>query len=163
LVSAPRSSALTGASTAPRAVASSAEWLYPLRLSGADGNTIQVIARAVDEAGNVGASTEPIAVIVDNTGPVITGAQTDNQLQGSVSDGSGVASVEVSLDGGAHYRTALLTAGSWSYDMGDWVGDPQQSFVLLRAHDVWGNVGHAVIVIDSGSGKLIYLPIVIRH
>jgi hypothetical protein len=140
--------------------ASTTAWRFPLQLSGFDGEAVQVVARAIDEAGNVGASSDPAPITLDGVGPSITGAPNDTLLQGTASDGSGVASVEVSLDGGASYRSATLADESWSYDMARWVGGARQSFAVVRARDIWGNVAHAFIVVEGGTGALVFLPFV---
>ena len=67
--------------------------------------------------------------------------------------------MEVSLDGGASYRSATRAVQSWSYDMAHWAG-ARQSFAVVRARDVWGNVTHAFIVVEGSVGSLIYLPFV---
>jgi hypothetical protein len=161
-VSVPRNQTLSGTDLDTAAKASSAEWLFPLPLSGADGETVQVAARAVDEAGNVGASTDPVTFVVDSSGPVISGTLTDNRLEGTVSDGSGVALVDVSLDGGAHYQPATLTSGGWSFQMIDWSGGSRQPFAILRARDVWGNMNHEVVVVDTSRFSKLYMPVVVR-
>jgi hypothetical protein len=152
----------SNASLGAGAVTASAEWLFPLPLTGADGETIEVVARAVDEAGNVGASSDPVSIVVDRTGPSITGTTADHMLQGTVTDGSGVASLEVSLDGGGRYQPLTFTAGNWSFDLLDWAGTSSLDFAILRARDVWGNMDHAFIVTDTGGFMKIYMPLIMR-
>jgi len=96
---------------------------------------------------------------LDNRGPVITVTQFSTVLTGTVSDGSGVASVEVSLDGGVSYQSALLEGGNWSFGMGTGSGRLSQSFAILRATDTWGNITRQLAF--PGLGTL-YLPLVIR-
>ncbi len=148
---------------------SSTKWLFPLRLTSQDGETVQVVARAVDEAGNVGPSTEPVAITLDNRGPTVTAAQVNELLQGTASDGSGVASVEVSLDGGGHYQPVILMDERWSFDMTGWAGSAMQDFALLRAADVWGNVSRHMVPVDPGviptptptpMDRRLYLPVI---
>jgi len=90
-------------------------------------------------------------------------------LEGSVRDGSGVSSVEVSLDGGIHYQPVALRGETWSFDMASWSG-ARQSFAMLRAVDVWGNITHEMIPVDtsaiptptpSPSVWRLYLPMVL--
>ena len=81
--------------TAQVVAESSVKWLFPLRLSTQDGDTVQIVARALDEAGNVGPSTESVVLTLDNRGPAITGEQIGQMLAGTASDGSDVAKVEL--------------------------------------------------------------------
>jgi hypothetical protein len=138
-----------------------AAWTFPLQVTNEDGRQVQVVARAIDEAGNVGPNSKPVTITLDGVGPVITGTQDAETLQGYASDGSGVALVEVSLDGGVHYEPAALTGEDWTFDMSTWSGSPPQTFVMLRATDVWDNVSHAVLMMDFEL-KQIYLPLILR-
>jgi hypothetical protein len=127
---------------------STAQWTFPLRLTGEDGRAIKVVARAIDEAGNVGPSSERITVILDNVGPLVTITENGRLLQGLVSDGSGVTSVEVSLDGGTTYQAAELSRSGWSFDVTGWKGQPED-FAFVRAVDVWGNVTQQSVVLGE--------------
>jgi len=127
---------------------SSTKWLFPLRLTSQDGETVQLVARAVDEAGNVGPNSESVALTLDNRGPRITATQVGDQLQGTASDGSGVASVELSLDGGEHYQQVTLMGEEWSFEIAGWEGSALQDFALLRAADIWGNVSRHMVPLD---------------
>ena len=138
------------------------KWLFPLRLTRQDGQTVLLVARAVDQAGNVGPSTGPMEIVLDNQGPSLSGGQVNGTLAGTVRDGSGVASLTVSLDGGAHYEPAVLTGETWSYDLSAWTGSPRQPFALLRAADTWGNVTRALVPVESSSRQRIYLPLITR-
>jgi hypothetical protein len=163
-----RDQALSDAIPGGAATLASTKWLFPLRLSGYDGESIQAVARAVDEAENVGPSSAPVTIVLDSRGPVITATQTGEMLQGEVSDGSGVASMEVSLNGGAHHQPIALADGSWSFDMASWSGWPLEPFAMIRAADVWGNVTHKMIPVDTTviptptPGLQLYLPIIVR-
>ncbi len=134
-------------------------WLFPLHLTTQDGETAQLVARAVDEAGNVGPNTITTTVTLDNQGPVITVTQFSTVLTGTVSDGSGVASVEVSLDGGVSYQSALLRGENWSFGGGTGTGWPSPPFAILRATDIWGNVTRQLAFPPLGN---LYLPLVLR-
>jgi hypothetical protein len=140
---------------------SQADWFFPVEFSDQDGQVIEVVARAVDEAGNVGPSSTPIAITVDNTGPAVTYALDGQVLGGTVTDGSGVASVEVSLDGGVNYEPATLSDGSWSSKLPSSGRFLELDFALIRARDVLGNSTHRVAVV-SIVGFDVYLPLVVR-
>jgi hypothetical protein len=139
-----------------------AAWALPLQITNKDGKQVQVVARAIDSAGNVGPSSDPVTITLDGVGPVITGTQNADMLQGHATDGSGVALVEVSLDGGVHYEPAALAGEDWTFDMTAWSGSPPLPFAMLRATDVFDNVSHAVIPIDFAPERL-YLPLVLRN
>jgi hypothetical protein len=64
-------------------------------------------------------------------------------IQGQVSDGSGVAAVEVSLDGGISYAPAALNGGAWTFTAGGRTG-ARAPITLVRARDVWGNASQAI-------------------
>jgi len=140
---------------------STTKWLFPLHLTSQDGTTVTLSARAVDEAGNVGPASEPLTVTLDNVGPHVTITQTGSLLEGTIGDGSGVASFQISLDGGMHYESVALVDENWTFDMSAWSGSPPQSFAMLRAADVWGNVSHAVFPIDFELWR-VYLPLVLK-
>jgi hypothetical protein len=140
---------------------SQANWFFPVQFSDQDGEVVEVVVRAVDEAGNVGPSSTPIAITVDNTGPAVTHALEGQALGGTATDGSGVASVEVSLDGGASYEPATLADGSWSYNLPGSGPFLKLEFALIRARDVLGNTTHEVAVLST-AGVNVYLPLVIR-
>jgi hypothetical protein len=139
-----------------------AAWTLPLQITNEDGKQVQIVARAVDSAGNVGPSSDPLTITLDGVGPVITATQNGDVLQGHASDGSGVALVEVSLDGGVHYEPAALASEDWTFDMTAWSGSPPLSFAMLRATDVYDNVSHAVIPIGFALER-VYLPLVVRN
>jgi hypothetical protein len=143
------------------AVAVQAAWTFPLNITNEDGEQVQVVARAIDEAGNVGPPSDPVTITLDGVGPVITGTQDANMLLGVATDGSGVALVEVSLDGGVHYEPAALAGEDWTYNMSAWSGALPLSFGILRATDVWDNVSHAVIPIEFALEQ-VYLPLLVR-
>jgi hypothetical protein len=138
---------------------SDATWSFPLQLTNQDGEQIEVVARAIDQAGNVGPESEPVTVMLDAVGPVITVTQTSGMMQGTASDGSGVASVEVSLDGGASFLPAALSAGAWTFDPASapW---PRQGFAIVRAGDRWGNLTHKMVILPIYE---VYMPMVLRH
>jgi hypothetical protein len=89
-------------------------------------------------------------------------------LGGEVTDGSGVASLEVSLDGGVHYEPITLASGSWSFNMTSWPSWPLETFASLRAADVLGNVRYNMIPVDSTviptptPGPRLCLPVIRR-
>ena len=134
------------------------KWLMPLRLTDEDGQTVQVVARAIDEAGNVGPSSEPMVITLDNKGPWFDAEIMSMELGGSISDGSGVASMRVSLDGGQSYQDAVLMGRRWRFNLSDWVGGLPQGFALLQAQDVWGNVSQSLLPMDPS--RLRYFPLI---
>jgi hypothetical protein len=140
---------------------SQATWLFPMEFSDQDGEVIEVVARAVDEAGNVGPSSTPITVTVDNVGPAVTYAMDGQVLEGTASDGSGVALVELSVDGGLSYEPATLDDGSWSYPLSSCPGSHGLAFALIRARDELGNTTREVAVWPA-AGFGVYLPLVVR-
>ena len=153
----PLSDAIRGAST----MESSTKWLLPLRLWSYDVESAQFVARAVDKAGNVGPDSAAVSLVLDGRGPVITATQTGDMLGGKVTDGSGVASLEVSLDGGVHYEPIALANGSWSFDLASWPSWPLMDFANLRAADLWGNASYVMAPIDIGETRL-HLPLLMR-
>ena len=118
-----------------------------------------VVARAIDQAGNVGPESEPMTVTLDAVGRAITVTQTSPVMQGTASDGSGVASVELSLDGGASFLPAALSAGAWTFDPASAPG-PRQWFAIVRATDRWGNLTHEMVVLPIHE---VYMPVILRH
>jgi hypothetical protein len=137
------------------------KWLFPLWLTSQDGATTEVVARAIDQAGNVGPETVPLTIILDNRGPSMTATQRNGWLEGTASDGSGVASVSISLDGGVHYQPVALAGEEWSFQMSSWEGSPPQPFAMLRAADVWGNVTHELLPVETADHRL-YLPLILK-
>jgi len=122
-----------------------------------------VTARAVDEAGNVSPATGPITILLDNRGPKLTAEQRDKMLHGTVRDGSGVAALEISLDGGARYLPVPRTTGGWTFDLTGWSG-AMAPVALLRATDIFGNRSQMLVVITppGGLAKKLFLPLVQR-
>jgi hypothetical protein len=151
--------AATGPALAPE-TASATTWRLPLHLTTEDGKTIHVVVRAVDEAGNVGATSAPMTIVLDNLGPRMTAAVAGGALQGAVTDGSGVRSVELSLDGGLRYEKATVADNRWRYDLGSWSGS-RTMLALIRATDTHGNATHAALSLE-GANKT-YLPLVLRQ
>lgn len=135
------------------------EWTLPIDASNTDGEPLQVVARAVDSAGNIGPNSAPITITLDTLGPAISVNSTGAIISGTVNDGSGVAEVAISLDGGATYQLATLNGSDWSFDRGTWAGSAPIAFVVVRARDVYGNESQTVDVLDV---KHLYLPLIRR-
>ena len=150
-------------------------WAYDMQIPSTEGlHTIR--ARATDKVGNVYTQTNYITFIVDSTPPEVTSdivnytiiSPTKNAegrwiipLHGTVYDppagtvpGSGVASVEVLLEGqsagiaGNGWQTATVTGGNWSIDYvlplvdneKDAMPDPTGTYYFyVRATDNVGN------------------------
>jgi hypothetical protein len=140
---------------------STASWVFPVKLDRSDGKTITVVARAIDEAGNVGPDSAPVTMTVDNVGPQISIINTSNVIDGTVNDGSGVVTVEVSLDGGITFQLATLDNGTWSFNRAAWQGGVL-NFVIVRATDVYGNLTTATAALDGANNYRVYLPLVAR-
>ena len=149
----------TAISSGLRAVAAAdTAWTFPLRLTDEDGEQARIVARAVDEAGNVSPTSDPMTVTLDVVGPTISVTQSSVVMQGLVSDGSGVAAVEVSLDGGMSYQTATLQTGTWTFNQASRSGR-RVEFAILRARDVWDNLAWEVVIIPLSE---VYLPVVLK-
>ncbi len=145
----------------PQATAGQVAWALPINASGADGEQVQVVARAVDAAGNVSPNSSPVMVTLDAIGPAITVMQIGQVISGTVSDGSGVAQVQVSLDGGVTYQNAALVGSAWSFDRSAWTGGPPIAWVVVRALDVYGNMAQ-VMAAGGAASYRVFLPVVIR-
>jgi hypothetical protein len=142
-------------------------WSYIWNMPGEDNVAHVLRSRARDRAGNVEDSTT-VTVTVDNVRPTSvindpSAAQmligTTYVIRGTASDGSGIARVEVSTDGGTDWQTATGTT-NWVYT---WTWPSKGTYALLsRATDGVGNVqtpGSGVAVIAAYA---IYLPAVLR-
>jgi hypothetical protein len=70
-----------------------------------------------------------------------------------------VASVEVSLDGGAGFHPAHVSAGEWTFDPAAATG-PREGFAILRAEDRWGNLTHQMVVLPAQN---VFLPLVLKN
>lgn len=127
--------------------------------------------RSRDAVGNITASPEQVDVVVDthipqssitspSNGAIISGTVL---IQGTAGDGSGVAKVEVSTDGGTTWHTASGTT-NWSYT---WQPTATGSYTLKsRATDIYGNVeevGGGVRVTISNVTYKIYVPVILRN
>jgi hypothetical protein len=135
------------------------QWLFPVRLGSVDGQAIAVAVRAVDRAGNVGAAATT-TITVDTVGPAVQAVQEGAALRIAVQDGSGVAAVAVSLDGGGSYAPAQADGAGWRVSLP--VGPPD--LALVRAVDRWGNqsvTALATAEVEAG-GAVIYLPAIQR-
>ncbi len=147
---------------AEQTTATVAPWRFPLKLTTEDGKTIQVQARAIDEAGNIGAATRPMAITLDNLGPKLTYELVEDRIQGTARDGSGVRSLEISLDGGVRYLPVAVNGVEWSFELSSWPG-LASSYALLRARDVHGNATTELAPLPAVTGvERVYLPMVAR-
>jgi len=136
-------------------------WTFPINANGMDGERVQFVARSVDAAGNVGPSSAPVTVTLDTTGPVVTVTQSTSIISGTISDGSGVAQVQVSLDGGVSYQPATLAGTRWWFNRLAWTGGAPIEWVVIRALDVYGNVSQYVVA-GVGGPYRVFLPVVRR-
>ena len=140
-----------------------ATWRLPVSFAGYEGQTVQVVARAIDEAGNVSQLSTPMTMTLDSVAPSITVTQTDRLLSGTVTDGSGVATADVSLDGGVSYQPMQRRADEVSFDVGKWSGDPVQPLAMVRATDLYGNLSVALVPVTAVPMPPIYLPLLRRN
>ena len=140
-------------------------WALPVNAVGMDGERVRFVARAVDSAGNVGPQSAPMTVTFDTTGPAVTVTQSTSGLSGvisgTVTDGSGVAQIQVSLDGGVSYQPATRFGFLWWFNRAAWAGSTPIEWVVIRALDVYGNVSQ-VVVAGAGGPYRVFLPIVIK-
>ena len=134
-------------------------WSLPIDASNTDGDPLQIVARAVDAAGNIGPNSTPLTIMLDTTGPTINVNDTGTIINGTVFDGSGVSEVAISLDGGTTYQLATLNGSNWSFARATWAGGNPIAFVIIRARDVYGNASQTVDVLGV---KHVYLPLVRR-
>ncbi|MBK8835556.1 MAG: hypothetical protein IPO29_12150 [Anaerolineae bacterium] len=133
----------------------SAAWALALDVGERDGETLSITVRAVDGAGNVGASSI-VTLLVDTVAPRITPTLSAGPPAGvtiTASDGSGVQAVEVSLDGGETYLPATDMGGVWTFAFSAWSG-PRIGLVTVRAEDVYGNVSQATLAAPSFTAHL---------
>lgn len=115
-----------------------------------DGLTMSVKLRAVDEAGNVGA-TNVYSIFVDNASPLITSTLSSNisySLLILATDGSEISEVDVSLNGGGNYLPATLSDGVWVFDLNSWL-QPRLTIATVRAKDIYGNVTQMTLDIPA--------------
>ncbi|RLT34509.1 MAG: hypothetical protein DWI57_16470, partial [Chloroflexi bacterium] len=143
--------------------AMAAHWRLPLHLTWEDGKRVLVMARSVDEAGNVGRAVGPMEIILDNLGPQLTMAQTGTLVYGTATDGSGVAGLEISLDGGLSYQPVSPKGGEWSFNALAWMGG-QEAIAILRGTDVYGNrtILLTPFARSFGESYRLFLPTTIR-
>ncbi|MCW1970028.1 MAG: dockerin type I domain-containing protein, partial [Anaerolineae bacterium] len=115
-----------------------------------DGLTMSVKLRAVDEAGNVGA-TNVYSIFVDNVSPLITSTLSSNipySLSILTTDGSEISEVAVSLNGGSNYLPATLSDGVWVFALNSW-SQPRLTLATVRAKDIHGNVTQMTLDIPA--------------
>ncbi|MCP4129021.1 MAG: hypothetical protein GY753_18470 [Gammaproteobacteria bacterium] len=121
-------------------------WYLSWRLSEEEGVQHSLRVRAVDVAGNVGPASESTLVTVDSIAPVSTilspetGDTVTGQQQlvwGLAQDGWGLASVDVSLDGGDNWQTALLGDEARSLLQSLDVPDVPEQDQLPEGAEVW--------------------------
>jgi hypothetical protein len=134
-------------------------WSIPIDASYTDGDVVPIVARAIDQAGNVGPTSDEQLVLLDATGPSLEVLNTDAIISGTLYDGSGVAEVALSLDGGATYQLVDRNGSDWSFDRSTWTGGTPLPLGLVRAADVHGNVAQVMFAPDM---KQVYLPLVRR-
>jgi hypothetical protein len=105
-------------------------WRTQIPFAIQEGIPHEVRARAVDQAGNVGAATEAQTFTADNRAPrsAIEEPQAGTEIVGGpklliwghAADGWGIETVEVSIDGGRTWHNALLGADAGRLLGADW-------------------------------------------
>ncbi len=144
-----------------RGSAAASEWSAPIELGAQDGVTLTLWGQAWDTAGNESDAVTQ-GVWVDNVPPALTAVHANGTLNGTVSDGGGLASLGVSLDGGDTYQTIAITGATWLYNSRAWRGN-RLNIAVLRATDLAGNVQQITLDIDPPSAaKRVVLPLVTR-
>jgi hypothetical protein len=149
----------------PQSINSPLAWAFPMNANGTDGEEISVVVRAIDTAGNVGTESSPMMITLDTTGPAIAIQESLTTARGTVTDGSGVAQVQVSLDGGITYQAATLSGVTWSFDYQTWRGGMPIDTLVVRATDVHGNGSQAMASSQAIVGpeeNRVFLPLVTR-
>jgi hypothetical protein len=138
-------------------------WRLPWRHRQADGLTLPLTVQAVDQAGNRSAPTAS-TLTLDFLGPQVT-VLPGATLAGTVVDGSGVAAVEVSVDGGITYAPATVDAGRWSWSADGATTQSQAAsaeVILVRARDSRGNESYALATWPSAAAQQLYLPVIVH-
>lgn len=122
-----------------------------------------IVARATDGAGNTSstsvtarvangtaADTTPPTVVISSpvSGSTVSGVVT---VSGSASDASGVASVAVSVDGGAW--SAATGTSSWSKQIDTTTWAAGAHAISIQATDASGNVGTASVPVETVSAS----------
>ncbi len=166
-------------------------WHYNWTLPAEDGVEHAVSVRARDAAGNQGAAIEPTTVTVDSIAPVSVIASPepsavvsppDLLIWGVASDGLGLSTVEVSLDGAQTWQPAELVMAATMDDdtlrkpLPDdtvlWnlmvpVSSGQNLIIYARATDLAGNVqrlGAPVrVTVAADAERRIWMPLVNRY
>jgi hypothetical protein len=149
--------------------AGTANWSYVWTVPGLDAKSVIINVRLRNDRGDETALT-PVTVSVDRVAPAMT---LDDpvvgqiirthvySLTGSVADGSGLASVEVSTDDGATWQAATVGSSVWSYA---WHIPSQNGVSHLlqgRATDAGGNVrllapAPITVFVDNVAPQLVF-------
>jgi hypothetical protein len=111
----------------------------------ADGMTFYFIVDVRDAFGNVGEPSEAASTTMDASAPMVTVdapgvfGTIDTEVTGTCSDGgSGVDSVEVSVDDGQTWSSADVDGATWSIAISSLAAGTTE--VMVRATDAVGNV-----------------------
>jgi len=135
-------------------------WKFHVNTWRYDGEKVDVKIRAVDEAGNV---SNPItaSIVIDGTNPNVMSEADESSCSVIATDGSGVDSVKISLDGGVSYQNAVIADPGWTFDYASWVGGVPIGVIIIRATDIYGNVTQMAVLNEVKLAR-IYLPILIH-
>ena len=143
-----------------RAATGTSSWTIAIDTKAYGNGAHTVTARAIDSAGNASASSVSVEVsntaATDTTPPVVNisspaaGADVARQFaaSGTASDDTGVAKVEVRIDGGT-WRLADGTS-FWSATIDASTASDGQHQVTARATDAAGNVASASVSVQIG-------------
>jgi hypothetical protein len=136
-----------------QAASGTTSWAYPLDTRTLANGSHTLTVRATDTLGATAATSQPVSV--SNTAPDATpptvgisvpvaGATVSGSvtISGAAADNVGLATVELSVDGGA-YKAASGTA-SWSYSLDTTTLANGSHTLTARATDTSGNVSSAV-------------------
>ncbi|MCP4167502.1 MAG: hypothetical protein GY759_16655 [Chloroflexi bacterium] len=133
-------------------------WSRIWRLPALQGSQHSLRVRAVDVAGNTGQPSEPAIVTIDSIPPASTiaypqpgGAYGGHQILvwGLASDGWGLEQVEVSLDGGRTWSTAMLADQARSLLENQNVADVLTHGQLPEGATIWATL------LESDANKLV--------
>ncbi|MDF0604699.1 Ig-like domain-containing protein [Neisseriaceae bacterium TC5R-5] len=161
-----------GGSTFLLATVSGTSWSYDYTGTALPDGNYNIKVRVFDAAGNIG-NTANQTLVIDTTTPSqiinITAINSDTgssnsdfntsdttlQFSGTLNGNLGSNDyVQISLDGGSTWNTAVSTGSSWSYDNSGNVLASGSYNVIARVADLSGNIGNSssrTVVVDTSA------------
>jgi hypothetical protein len=147
-----------------QAASGTASWSFPLNTGAYPAGSHAIAARATDTAGNATATSVSV-MFVDTTPPVAAvsapsaGATVSGTvaMAGSAADNTGVAKVEVRVDGGA-YEFAQGTT-SWAYSLDTTRFSDGAHTLAARATDMSGNVASTSRTVNVQNSAFVAAPV----